>query len=71
MEKRQEQDFSDQSPPKKTEFSNDLTHNAYEAPRRTYESWSPDAKIQNAVSTDGLMVPTRGLSGTHRRTMAA
>jgi hypothetical protein len=53
-----------------TEFPNDLVQ-TYEAPRRAYESWKPDTEIQNAVSTHGLTVPTSGLSGTHRRTIAA
>jgi hypothetical protein len=53
-----------------TEYPSDLTQ-VYEAPRRTYESWKPDTKIQNAVSTDGLTVSASGLSGTHRRNVAA
>jgi hypothetical protein len=52
-----------------TEFPNDLSQ-GYEMPKRTYESWKPDAKIQNALLTSGLTVPTSGVSGTHRRTIA-
>jgi hypothetical protein len=53
-----------------TEFPNDLSQ-GYEMPKRTYESWKPDAKIQNALPTSGLTVPTSGVSGTHKRTIAA
>jgi hypothetical protein len=51
-----------------TEHASDITS---DLPTRAYERWEPNSEIHKSVSTRGLMVPSSGPLGTHRRTMAA